>query len=477
MVKLIVLLKNGTTQDINILVRKTQTARYNKSGLPLETIMVDKIKRGSKIFPDKSSHKVLGKWIINKNTYLVIIGRTNGNKKEVNSHVLDVFQKEESSNNKSKEVYYGDILLCQVIEGINITNIETFQYKEMYANYYGYNDEDEEDDDDSIDSDLENDLDSDLDSDLESDLDSDLESNLDSYLDELEDFNNKNPIGKIPDDNSNIDELEDSFGDESDGYISQDDYNVDDEDIDNIEIDFEDFKEFEEFENSEDDLDNVKSKKKKKKKSKEPKLSKNKKITKKKSIKNKFKTLTSILEKEDVNNLTEIVELNIRRALVVKLLNSVIKNDLITRKIEQGIYNFTIIKGDARDILLMWGNKPFDDIYCGKARSIYTNLNGKSYIKNTRLLERLLESEFDCYNMAFMTPQELFPEHWKELIDKKYRKEKLLYLIKEVPKTSKFKCARCKGRDTTYYELQTRSADEPMTTFITCLNCGKRWKN
>ena len=58
MVKLIVLLKNGTTQDVNILVRKTQTARYNKSGLPLETIMVDKIKRGSKIFPDKSRNVI-----------------------------------------------------------------------------------------------------------------------------------------------------------------------------------------------------------------------------------------------------------------------------------------------------------------------------------------------------------------------------------------------------------------------------------
>ena len=75
-----------------------------------------------------------------------------------------------------------------------------------------------------------------------------------------------------------------------------------------------------------------------------------------------------------------------------------------------------------------------------------------------------------------MTPQELFPEYWKELIDEKYRKEKLLYMIREVPKTTKFKCRRCKSRKTTYYELQTRSADEPMTTFITCLNCGKRWK-
>lgn len=31
-------------------------------------------------------------------------------------------------------------------------------------------------------------------------------------------------------------------------------------------------------------------------------------------------------------------------------------------------------------------------------------------------------------------------------------------------------------RKTTYYQMQTRSADEPMTTFVTCVNCGNRWK-
>ena len=39
-----------------------------------------------------------------------------------------------------------------------------------------------------------------------------------------------------------------------------------------------------------------------------------------------------------------------------------------------------------------------------------------------------------------------------------------------------FTCGKCKSKKTTYYQLQTRSADEPMTTFVTCKDCNKRWK-
>ena len=42
--------------------------------------------------------------------------------------------------------------------------------------------------------------------------------------------------------------------------------------------------------------------------------------------------------------------------------------------------------------------------------------------------------------------------------------------------TNLFKCRKCGSRETSYYEVQTRSADEPMTQFITCLKCDNRWK-
>merc|ERR1711933_168763 len=39
-----------------------------------------------------------------------------------------------------------------------------------------------------------------------------------------------------------------------------------------------------------------------------------------------------------------------------------------------------------------------------------------------------------------------------------------------------FTCGKCKGTRTTYFQMQTRSSDEPMTTFVTCLTCNNRWK-
>lgn len=42
--------------------------------------------------------------------------------------------------------------------------------------------------------------------------------------------------------------------------------------------------------------------------------------------------------------------------------------------------------------------------------------------------------------------------------------------------TDMFTCSRCKASKTTFYQMQTRSADEPMTVFITCVECGHKWR-
>ena len=42
--------------------------------------------------------------------------------------------------------------------------------------------------------------------------------------------------------------------------------------------------------------------------------------------------------------------------------------------------------------------------------------------------------------------------------------------------TDQYTCSKCGGKKHTVIMLQTRSADEPMTQFITCTNCGFTFK-
>ena len=107
--------------------------------------------------------------------------------------------------------------------------------------------------------------------------------------------------------------------------------------------------------------------------------------------------------------------------------------------------------------------------------SIYNNINEKSYIKNTNLLNKINNDEIDLNIIAFLSPQEIHEEHWRKYIDKQSAVDEFLYSRTIGVKTKEYKCGRCKERDCSYYQLQVRCSDEPMTTFINCLNCGNNW--
>jgi DNA-directed RNA polymerase subunit M/transcription elongation factor TFIIS len=69
------------------------------------------------------------------------------------------------------------------------------------------------------------------------------------------------------------------------------------------------------------------------------------------------------------------------------------------------------------------------------------------------------------------------PKRWEILINEKIKRDKKKFDENNVASmTDTFLCRKCKGRKCTYYELQTRSADEPMTIFIQCIDCGNRWR-
>jgi transcription elongation factor S-II len=75
-----------------------------------------------------------------------------------------------------------------------------------------------------------------------------------------------------------------------------------------------------------------------------------------------------------------------------------------------------------------------------------------------------------------MTYSELYPEQWGNMIEMAIKKEAKMLEVDKSAATDMFRCSKCGKRECTYYEMQTRSADEPMTQFIRCLNCGKQWR-
>lgn len=74
-----------------------------------------------------------------------------------------------------------------------------------------------------------------------------------------------------------------------------------------------------------------------------------------------------------------------------------------------------------------------------------------------------------------MTPQELRPDVWEDLIKKKNYRDDVLNKPKETMSDHIY-CWRCHRNKCTFFERQDRCADEPMTLHITCLHCGNKWK-
>lgn len=146
------------------------------------------------------------------------------------------------------------------------------------------------------------------------------------------------------------------------------------------------------------------------------------------------------------------------------------------KDIEIGIFNWCLDESDKLKLQKNWNNPRFVCLYIDKARSVLVNLNPDSYVQNKRLLQRLKEKEFLPHDIPFMKPQNVFPEKWSSLLDAKMKKDMHVFEEKQVAMTSEFKCSKCKKRECIYQELQVRSADEPMTLFITCTNCGHKWK-
>jgi len=423
MVKCVILLSDGDIKDVEV---KLKSEDRNK---PFKNIL--RFKAKIELF---TNHITVGKgklteihsWKVENNN-LIAYGYLKG--KHKNNHELPILDE-----SKNETVYYEDIVLVKVNNNNILLDFKTDEYEDMYNDLYNS-------DGDDGDEDLE---------------DVNYLNDNEIILDDLNDVDDPD----VDDDDIDVDDNDDDDDDEDDDDDDDDD---DDNNLDDDEIDIGD-----------NDLDEdviVPVKKTNKKKQVDINLLDDEDIV--------YQPKNNTYEEADISNdlvkYDENDSYNDVRLHNIEIFSKLVENDM-AKLIEQSIYNYTKQMSKTRNILPLWTNDVFKKIYLNKSISLYTNIDKTSYIKNDSLILKISTNKINIENIASMSYQELFPNHWKEMLDEKYKREKLMYEDKQEAMTDQFKCGRCKLRKCTYYELQTRSADEGMTIFITCITCGHRWR-
>ena len=140
----------------------------------------------------------------------------------------------------------------------------------------------------------------------------------------------------------------------------------------------------------------------------------------------------------------------------------------VAQNIEKSIFNWSIRRVKQQGSVPSWESQLFKMTYKHKWLEI------KRALQDGPLQQLIEEGQIATKTVADQAPEVIWPDGPHNRMQE-YLKSKENIKVVEAP-AGMFKCRRCKSDKTTYYQLQTRSADEPMTTFVTCTKCDLRWK-
>lgn len=157
------------------------------------------------------------------------------------------------------------------------------------------------------------------------------------------------------------------------------------------------------------------------------------------------------------------------RANICEKIKMMLDSEKDSINLEKAVYNYTLKEANNKKIIKKWDNPVFIQIYIDHLRSVYCNLKPS-------IIEKIKNGELLSQQVPFMTHQELQPDKWSKLIEQKIKRDKNKFENNVEASTDTFTCRKCKSNKCSYYALQTRSADEPMTIYVTCLSCDNRWK-
>ena len=160
---------------------------------------------------------------------------------------------------------------------------------------------------------------------------------------------------------------------------------------------------------------------------------------------------------------------NVRKTILMPILN----NESNCLNLEKGVFNWALKEAAFRKVVKKWDNQYFVELYKSHLRSVYFNLKNNPNLVASIGIE---EGQLKPHEIAFMTHQDMMPERWTILLAKKAKEDANRYEVNVQAATDSFTCRKCRSKKCTYTQIQIKSSDEPMTTFVSCLDCGARWK-
>jgi transcription elongation factor S-II len=164
-----------------------------------------------------------------------------------------------------------------------------------------------------------------------------------------------------------------------------------------------------------------------------------------------------------------------RKLIIAKFLNITTEEE--ATKIEKSIFNFVNQYCINKAISQNFKNNIYINLYIAKARQLFHNLKKDSYINNKQIHILLQKNKLNLDEIAFYSYKELYPSNWKKFNkDLEILNKDISDFDKDVQATDQFTCNKCKKNKCVYSQFQIRSADEPITSFITCLHCGNNWR-
>jgi DNA-directed RNA polymerase subunit M/transcription elongation factor TFIIS len=163
------------------------------------------------------------------------------------------------------------------------------------------------------------------------------------------------------------------------------------------------------------------------------------------------------------------VENILNRSLNIKNINKILSNISITNEIEKGIFEHTLLYIHNNNLLFELAKAIYED----KSNDIISNIDINDKIDNKTLNISIKNGEINPRHVAFLSPSQLHPVRWDKLMKKKEYRE---YKSQNIKASSEYTCFKCKASKCKVSIIQTRSADEPSTIFVTCLECHNTFK-